>query len=106
MQASSGSMPASRRRSARGGFSVPRLKITRFGRLRMMRNCIGIAGMLALSAFMAQTPMSTLGLLMTALLALGLFMAVSFINRYIFFVSVVPRNIPGNYLIAATESAH
>ncbi|MEE9368019.1 MAG: DmsC/YnfH family molybdoenzyme membrane anchor subunit [Pontiella sp.] len=82
------------------------MRVKRFGRLRMLRNCIGITGMLTLSAFTAETPMSTIGLLATALLALGLFMAVSFINRYIFFVSVVPRNIPGNYLIAATESAH
>jgi hypothetical protein len=41
-----------------------------------------------------------------ALLALVLLMVVSFINRYIFFVAVVPRNIPGNYLVAAQGAVH
>ncbi len=83
------------------------MRMKHFFRLRMIRNCIGIAGMLALCVFMSGTPVTNLsGSLAVALTALGLFTIVGFINRYIFFVSVVPKNIPGNYMIAATETGH
>ena len=83
------------------------MRMNHFFRLRVIRNCIGISGILALTLFMDGNPVHHPGgMLATALVALGLFTAVSFINRYIFFVSVVPRNIPGNFMIAATESAH
>lgn len=32
-----------------------------------------------------------------------LLLSVSLINRYIFFVTVVPKNIPGNFLMSAYE---
>ncbi|MDF7800575.1 dimethyl sulfoxide reductase anchor subunit [Pontiellaceae bacterium B1224] len=83
------------------------MRITHFFRLRMIRNSIGIAGLLALIPFMSSTALlSAVGLLAIALLMLMLFLAVSFINRYIFFVSVVPRNIPGNYVVASKGEAH
>ena len=83
------------------------MRIKHFFRLRMIRNCIGSAGMLALCVFMSgHAIVNPLGSLAVALTALGLFTIVGFINRYIFFVSVVPRNIPGNFMIAATKSAH
>lgn len=82
------------------------MRMKHFFRLRMIRNSIGIGGMLALIPFMSSTPLLPVGgLLAIALLALLLFAAVSFINRYIFFVSVVPRNIPGNYIVAS-KAAH
>ncbi|WP_372799234.1 DmsC/YnfH family molybdoenzyme membrane anchor subunit, partial [Pontiella sp.] len=77
------------------------LRLKNFFRLRLIRNSIGVIGLLMLPAFMAGFHSTVL-----ALFTLLLFTAVSFINRYIFFVSVVPRNIPGNYMIAATETAH
>jgi len=83
-----------------------RLRIEHFYRLRMIRNTIGIAGLFALVPFMAGNALPVAGQVSMALLALGLFTAVSFINRYIFFVSVVPRNIPGNYIIASRSEVH
>jgi len=84
-----------------------RLRVDHFYRLRMIRNSIGIAGLFALIPFMAgQTLLPIAGQVSMALLALGLFTAVSFINRYIFFVSVVPRNIPGNYIVASKNEVH
>lgn len=83
------------------------LRMNHFFRLRMVRNVVGIAGVLALTAFMAGGEVVDAGRqLALALLALGLLTAVSFINRYIFFVSVVPRNIPGNYLVASQGAVH
>jgi Fe-S-cluster-containing dehydrogenase component/DMSO reductase anchor subunit len=83
------------------------LRMNHFFRLRMIRNSIGVAGVLALTAFMAGDEVVHIGRqLTTALTALVLLTGVSFINRYIFFVSVVPRNIPGNYLVAAQGAAH
>ncbi len=77
------------------------MRMTHFFRLRMVRNSIGLVGLLTLTPFINADQSLPL-----ALLALGLFTVVSFINRYLFFVSVVPRNIPGNYLVAASNSAH
>jgi Fe-S-cluster-containing dehydrogenase component/DMSO reductase anchor subunit len=83
------------------------LRMNHFKRLRLIRNTLGIGGLSLLTFFLSGIPADQLGsYLGLALVSLGLFVAVSFINRYIFFVTVVPRNIPGNYLIAATESAH
>jgi hypothetical protein len=83
------------------------MRMKHFHRLRMVRNSIGIGGLLALTPFMGGAPlMNAGGRLAIALLMLLLFTAVSFINRYIFFVSVVPRNIPGNYIVAAKGEAH
>ncbi len=83
------------------------LRMTYFFRLRMVRNCIGIAGVLALSVFMSADEVVHSGrYLAAALTALVLLTTVSFINRYIFFVSVVPRNIPGNYLVSAKGAVH
>lgn len=83
------------------------MRMNHFSRLRMIRNSIGIGGLLTLIPFMSSTsPLPFGGLLTMALLALMLFTAVSFINRYIFFVSVVPRNIPGNYIVASKGEAH
>ncbi len=83
------------------------LRMNYFFRLRMVRNSIAVLGFILLFAFMSGG--EGLGLprqLAVALLALVLLMGVSFINRYIFFVAVVPRNIPGNYLVAAQGAVH
>ena len=83
------------------------MRMQRFFRLRLIRNSVGIGGLFALIPFMGGTPlMHNLGQLGTSLLALLLFLTVSFINRYIFFVTVVPRNIPGNYLVASRSEVH
>jgi hypothetical protein len=83
------------------------LRTKHFTRLRILRNCFGIAGIVALVSFMPDGPIMLLGRQLTvALFALTMFTAVSFINRYIFFVCVVPRNIPGNYLVAAQGAVH
>lgn len=77
------------------------LRLKHYYRLRIIRNSIGVIGLLLLPAFIAGVHHVAL-----ALLTLAIFTTVSFINRYLFFVSVVPRNIPGNYMISATETAH
>jgi Fe-S-cluster-containing dehydrogenase component/DMSO reductase anchor subunit len=83
------------------------LRTEYFLRLRIVRNCMGVAGLIALISFMADSEVIFLGRqLGMALFALAMFTAVSFINRYIFFVCVVPRNIPGNYLVAAQGAVH
>lgn len=84
-----------------------KLRMERFFRLRIIRNSIGIGGLIALIPFMSGSPlMNVNGQLASGLIALTLFTAVSFINRYLFFVSVVPRNIPGNYIVAAKNEVH
>ncbi|MEI6891153.1 MAG: DmsC/YnfH family molybdoenzyme membrane anchor subunit [Pontiella sp.] len=83
------------------------LRMNHFKRLRLIRNSIGLAGLALLTFFLPGLSMNMIeAYLALAVITLGLFTAVSFINRYIFFVSVVPRNIPGNYMVAATDSTH
>jgi len=83
------------------------LRMKHFFRLRLVRNCIATVAFLLLLTFMSGDEMGVTGHRLTvALVTLVLLMAVSFINRYIFFVTVVPRNIPGNYLVAAQGSIH
>lgn len=83
------------------------MRMKHFYRLRLIRNIIGIGSLFSLIPFLGGAPlMNPGGQLSMALVALLLFLTVSFINRYIFFVSVVPRNIPGNYLIASRSDVH
>jgi Fe-S-cluster-containing dehydrogenase component/DMSO reductase anchor subunit len=83
------------------------LRLKQLFRLRVIRNILGIIGILLLTTFMAGDAVTAIaGRVALAAAALGLFTAVSFINRYIFFVSVVPRNIPGNYMIASQGAVH
>ena len=78
------------------------MRIETFGRLRMIKNVLGVLASLCLLRLLVGLETST-GMLVTSAGALLLLLSVSLINRYIFFVTVVPKNIPGNFLMSAYE---
>ena len=76
----------------------------RFFRLRFVRNVMVIVALICLlllasGGFGAEE----FGFLFTGGLALVLLIGICLIHRYLFFVTVVPRNIPGNFLVSAYE---
>jgi len=74
-------------------------------RVRMTRNVMIIISLLALATLFPGeshwTPESFIGI---SLFALTTLTGISFLNRYIFFVTVVPRNIPGNYVMRTFDA--
>jgi len=76
----------------------------RFFRLRFVRNVMVIVSLICLlllasGGFAAEE----FGFLFTGGLTLVLLIGICLIHRYLFFVTVVPRNIPGNFLVSAYE---
>ena len=78
------------------------LRIDTFGRLRMIKNVLGILVSLLLFRLLIGLETAA-GMLVTSVGVLLLLLSVSLINRYTFFVTVVPKNIPGNFLMSAYE---
>lgn len=80
-------------------YASARLRLEHFWRFRFVRNLLGGLSMMLL--LMVGLQISRGGtLLIQATIALLLLTIVSFMNRYLFFVTVVPRNIPGNLMTA------
>lgn len=78
------------------------LYLRHFWRLRVIRNVFLVGGLFGWFIFETHQVsfLSTPGAVISAL-HLFCLTVVSLVNRYLFFVTVVPRNIPGNYLMAA-----
>ena len=61
----------------------------------------GLASLLLLRQWIGLE--TTRGMLVTSVGVMLLLLSVSLINRYVFFVTVVPKNIPGNFLMSVYE---
>lgn len=79
-----------------------RLRLEHFWRLRFVRNLLGVLSLILLVLVGLQISQGT-ALLIQATIALLLLIIVSFKNRYLFFVTVVPKDIPGNLMTSFYE---
>ncbi len=81
------------------------LYLVRFLPLRVLRNIVGAIGLTALIAIVSgATALGSGASVIISGLALVSLLVFCLMQRYLFFVTVVPKNIPGNFHMAAQQA--